>query len=798
MTLRADHSTRRSARRAARREARRAKPLWRRLLPTWRVTLGALTATLLLAVGSFAVLYLIVPVPDANAHAVAQNNIYLYADGTTEIARTGAVNRTDVTIDQIPLDTRHAVVSAEDRTFYRNGGIDLKGMVRAGWNTLTGLGTQGGSTITQQYVKNYYLTQDQTIERKGRELFIALKVDQQRSKDQILAGYLNSSYFGRGAYGIQSAAHAYYGTDVSRLTLPQGAYLAALLQAPSAYDVKTATPANREKAVARWNYTLDGMVQLGFLSPADRAATTFPDPIDPQPATGLKGQSGYLVGVADDYLVSAGIIDAATLKSGGWRITTTFDKPRQDAFVQAVQQELTAELDPVARPATDTDVRVAGASVEPATGRVVAVYGGPDYAKQPYNDVLRQDNQIGSTFKAFDLAAGLTSGRSSGDGRPITTETRYDGTSERPVTGGPTPYAPPNEDGIDYGSITLRYAMVKSVNSVYAQEGVDAGLAHVRDTAVRLGIPDNVPGMDPANTSMTLGTATPSALNLAGAYAGLANHGQTYAPWSVGKLERVNSGGAIDVPKMPEHVPTSALDRGAADAVTDVLRDVVSTRGTGAAALDLGRPAAGKTGTTDSNLSAWFAGFTPELATTVGLFRENPKTHAKEPLSGTAGYERINGGAFPTRIWTAYMADALDGTDVQRFDLQTGRGTTQTGGPTGSGSPSPSPSPSATATATTTAPTHTPTPSAPAPPSPSSRPTETAPAPSPEAPAPTGTPEQPPAPTNRPTAPPRPTHTPTAPPSTPPPAGDTSTPPTRPATAQPPAPADGHPAGQAP
>ncbi|MFJ2778919.1 transglycosylase domain-containing protein [Kitasatospora sp. NPDC087315] len=762
MTMRADRRTRRRAKRAARRQARRALPFWRRLLPTWRVTLGALTTVLLLAVGAFAVLYVLVPVPDPNAHAVAQNNIYLYSDGTTEIARTGAVNRTDVTIDRIPPDIQHAVVSAEDRTFYQNRGIDLKGMLRAGWNTLLGKGMQGGSTITQQYVKNYYLTQDQTISRKGRELFIALKVDQQRDKNEILAGYLNSSYFGRNAYGIQSAAHAYYGTDVSHLTLAQGAYLAALLQAPSAYDVKTATPANRDKAVARWNYTLDGMVQLGFLSPADRAATAFPDPIDPQPATGLSGQAGYLVGVADDYLTSAGIVDTATLKAGGWRITTTFDKNKQDAFVHAVQQELTDELDPRARPGTDTDVRVAGASVEPGNGRVVAVYGGPDYAKQPYNDALRQDNQIGSTFKPIDLAAGLDSGRSSGDGRPITTETRYDGTSERPVTGGPTPYAPPNEDDIDYGNITLRYAMTKSVNSVYAQEGVDAGLAHVRETAVRLGIPDNVPGMDPANTSMTLGTATPSALDLAGAYAAFANHGAAYAPWSVVKLERLNAdSGSIDVPKMPEHVPTTALDRGTADAVTDVLRDVVGPRGTGAAALDLGRPAAGKTGTTDSNLSAWFAGFTPELATTVGLFRENPKTHAKEPLAGTAGLTRINGGAFPTRIWTAYMSDALDGTAVQHFDLQpghgTGQSTGQSSGPTATATVSPSSSPSATAT---TAPPGTPEP----PTAPTTQPTavpepttnQTPQAPSPTAPTPTQ-----PTPTSRPTSP-RPTAPPTA------------------------------------
>ncbi|MEV7356539.1 transglycosylase domain-containing protein [Kitasatospora sp. NPDC091276] len=761
-------STRRQAKRAARRAARRALPRWRRLLPTWRITLGALTTALLLTVGAFAVLYVIVPVPDPNAHAVAQNNIYLYADDTTEIARTGAVNRTDVTIDQIPPQTQHAVVSAEDRTFYRNRGIDLKGMLRAGWNTLTGKGTQGGSTITQQYVKNYYLTQDKTIERKGRELFIALKVDQQRDKPEILAGYLNSSYFGRGAYGIQSAAHAYYGVDVSALTLAQGAYLASLLQAPSSYDVKTATPANREKAIARWHYTLDGMVQLGFLTDAERTATTFPEPIDPQPATGLSGQAGYLVGVADDYLVSAGIIDTATLKAGGWRITTTFDKPKQDAFHKAVQDELTDELDPRRRPATDTDVRVAGASVETATGRVVAVYGGPDYAKQPYNDALRQDNQIGSTFKPVDLAAGLIAQHTL-DGRQITPDTRYDGTSERPVTGGPTPYAPPNEDDVDYGNITLRYAMVKSVNSVYAQEGVDAGLARVRDTAVKLGIPDSVRGMDPANTSMTLGTATPSALDLAGAYATLANHGQANAPWSVLKLARVHTGGAVDAPKMPDHTPVDAIDRPYADTVTDVLRDVIGPRGTGAAALDLGRPAAGKTGTTDSNLSAWFAGYTPELATTVGLFRENPKTHAKEPLAGTAGLARINGGTFPTRIWTAYMSAALDGTATQQFDLQTGRDTPAPGfSPSSSATTTPSP----TATAPTTGggtseepPSSTPVPDTPthAPSAPAPQPTTTQEQPSPQAPQPTATQEQS-SPTPRPTQT-RPTH-PTTPPST--------------------------------
>jgi len=730
---RLDRRERRLAKHEARRTRRRAMPWWRRAVPTWRMVVGGLLGLLLLGIAAFVTLYLIVPVPDANAHAVAQSNVYYYADGTTELARTGSVNREDVPIDQIPVDTQHAAVSAEDRTFYQNKGVDLKGMARAAWNSATGKGLQGGSTITQQYVKNYYLTQDQTYVRKVKELFIALKVDQQETKDEILAGYLNTSYFGRNAYGIQTAANAYYGVDVSRLTLAQGAYLAALLQAPSAYDVKNATPANRDKAVARWNYVLDGMVSLGFLDAATRASLTFPEPIDPQPTKGLSGQAGYLVDIADDYLASAGVLDAATLKAGGWKITTTFDKAKQDAFVAAVKDELTSELDPGSRPDSDTDVRVSGASVEPGTGRILAVYGGPDYATQPFNDAVRQDNQVGSTFKPVDLAAGIEGGRTTQDGRPITTQTLYDGTSRRPVAGGPTAYAPPNEDDVNYGSITLRYAMMKSVNSVYAQEGVDAGLAEVRQTAVRLGIPDNVPGMDPANTSMTLGTATPSALNLAAAYAALANHGQAYTPWAVLKLEKP---GAEDIPGLPGHPVRSALSRGTADAVTDVLQDVVSPNGTGARALRLGRPAAGKTGTTDNNRSAWFAGYTPELATVVGLFRENPKTHAKESLAGTAGFSRINGGAFPTAIWTSYMRGALSGSAVQSFDLEPSRGNTQP-----SEQPSPTASPtfpsSASATPTVTAspvpsPSPSPTPSL----TPSGTPSETAggaPTPSPEA-----------------------------------------------------------------
>ncbi|MFJ6216456.1 transglycosylase domain-containing protein [Streptomyces sp. NPDC092296] len=685
-------SAQRRARRRAARAARRARRTgWRRLLPSWRMTLGALLLFVLACTGAFVFLYLTVPVPDANAQAVAQSNVYYYSDGKTELGRTGEVNRESVPLAQIPLDTQRAVVSAEDRSFYKNKGVDVKGSLRAALNTITGKGTQGGSTITQQYVKNYYLTQEQTVSRKVKEIFISLKVDQTESKEQILDGYLNTSYFGRNAYGIQAAARAYYGKDAAALTTEQGAYLAALLQAPSQYDVAVATPANRRAAVARWNYVLNGMVTEGWLTPARRAGMTFPEPIAPKATPGVGGQAGYLVEIARDSLLESKAIDEATLQAGGWKITTTFDKKKQNAFVSAVKSELTDQLDPKARPDTDTDVRVGGASIEPTTGKIVAAYGGADYATQPYNDATRRDNPIGSTFKAFDLAAGLQGDHTTQNGKPITTQTVYDGTSRRPVVGGGPHWAPPNEDDKDYGPITLRYAMMKSVNSVYAQEAVDAGLQNVRDTAVALGLPANTKDMDPANSSMALGTATPSALDLAGAYATLANHGGRITPWAVQRLERTNG----TVVALPTHHTTQAISQGTADAVTSVLQDVVSPSGTGYAALGLGRPAAGKTGTTDKNVSAWFAGYTPQLVTTVGIFRENPRTHAKESLNGTAGLARINGGAFPTEIWTAYMKGALQGTKTVDFDLAPSTG--NSGPPVVATSPSASASPSTSA-----------------------------------------------------------------------------------------------------
>ncbi|MFH9229093.1 transglycosylase domain-containing protein [Streptomyces lydicus] len=690
---------------------------WRRALPSWRTMLGTVLLFLLLVIGALIAGYLLVDIPPANSAAKAQSNVYLYSDGT-ELARDGEVNRQNVRLSQIPKSVQQAVLAAEDRDFYSESAVDPAAMLRAAWNTVTGKGKQSGSTITQQYVKNYYLAQEQTLTRKTKEFFIAIKLDREVSKDNILLGYLNSSYYGRNAYGIQAAAQAYYGRDSEQLTTAQGAYLATLLNAPSAYDL-TAHPGNRARVLARWNYVLDGMVKQNWLSPAERAATRFPAPRPAKTSPGLTGQRGYLVEAVKDYLTDHRILGEATLRAGGYRITTTLSKRRQNAFVTAVNTRLMDRLDD-SRPA-DRNVRAGGASIDPRNGRVVALYGGIDFAKQYVNSATRTDYQVGSTFKPIVFASAVQNRAITQDGTPITPNTVYDGTNKRMTVsdGHATGFAPANEDDRSYGPITVTEATDKSVNAVYAQMGIDVGPDKVKDTAVDLGIPADTPSLAASRGAIALGTATPSVLDMAQVYATLAQHGSRRPYTLVDKVTRSD-----EEIELPDRERIDAVPREAADTTTAMLRSVVEG-GTGTAAQGAGRPAAGKTGTAEEDKAAWFAGYTPDLATVVAVLGQNPDTAAQEPLYGAAGLARVNGGDFPAEIWADYTAAALRGRPVHDFDLHLADGAEPSPSeePSDSASPSPSDSVSPTTgpsgTPTTPAPTTgAPTPPATLPPSP--------------------------------------------------------------------------------
>jgi membrane peptidoglycan carboxypeptidase len=742
-----------AARRAAGKGAKKGngKSGIRRLF-TWKKILGTFFGLCLLGIGAFIVLYVMVPVPDGNAAAQAaqrQSNIYKYSDGAV-LARDGTVNREIVDLSKVPKDVRYTFVAAENKTFYTDSGIDLKGTARGLYNTLMGRGAQGGSTITQQYVKNYYLSQEQTVSRKLKEMVISLKVDRQKSKDDILAGYINTSYYGRNAYGIQAAAQAYYRVDAEQLKVEQGAYLAAVLQAPSQYDWTVASDTGKKLVKNRWNYVLDNMVEEGWLSKAKRDAMTFPEPKEPKPAAGLEGQKGYLVELANKQLEQQlmqqeGITLSqaeAEVVDQGWTITLNIDKKKQKQLEDSVKAQLTSKLDPKKR-TVDKNIQAGAVSVDPKTGKIVALYGGVDYFKHYTSNATRTDYQPASTFKPVILAAALDESAETQSGKPITANTIYDGTSKRPVVenGTKVGFAPENEDDQNYGDVTVQTAMNQSINSVFAQMGVDVGMDNVLKVAGQLGM--DTDGMKPV-PALTLGTMGASPLQMAGVYATLDNHGKKVTPSILKSAEH-----STRTVKLPDPIGDQVLTPETADTVTSVLTGVVDDGTARKAVRDNsardGQQVAGKTGTSDDNKSAWFNGYTPDLVTSVGLFGEDAKTHAQVKMYGAGGEDRVNGGGFPAKIWAAYTFGVS--AKNSKFDLDTDQGAAvkPTKSPTITPRPTPTPTQEPTTEEPTTqAPTTEPPTTEPATETPTSTPT-TSPPPTPtlSPPADGGTPEDP-------------------------------------------------------
>ncbi|MFF8842721.1 transglycosylase domain-containing protein [Streptomyces sp. NPDC015127] len=648
----------RQARQRGARRAGKTRPTGIRRFFTWRKLLGTFFGICLVLMGAFFVIYLMVPVPEANAQAKMQSNVYKYSDGRI-LARTGEINREIVALDEIPRDVQYTFVAAENKTFFQDSGVDLKGTLRGLKNTLTGQGKQGGSTITQQYVKNYYLNQDRTVTRKLKELVISLKVDQKKGKPEILAGYINTSFYGRGAYGIQAAAQAYYGVDAEKLDVAQGAYLAALLQAPNQYDWAIASDTGKALVTERWNYVLDNMVEEGWLDAGERAGLKFPVPKAPKAAPGMSGQAGYIVDAAKKELARQGLSEE-DLAAGGWTITLNVDSKKQKALEKSVKEQLEDQLDRKGNK-VDATVQAGATSVDPKTGKVVALYGGVDATQHWLSNATRSDYQPASTFKPVVFASALENGSETQDGVPIGLDTVYDGTSRRPVVGSDTPFAPQNDLGRSHGPVTVQTALNKSINSAFAQMAVDVGLDKVKRTALDLGVPDKNFPLRPA---ISLGTMGASTWDMAGVYATLDNHGRKVTPTIVAEAEHKDR--QVD---LPDPIGERVISRETADTVTAGLTGVVRN-GSGQEASSSAYQAAGKTGTSENNRSAWFAGYTPELVTVVALFGESPEDGGGQvSLTGTANSGRANGGGFPARIWADYTLGALNGGSDARFDL---------------------------------------------------------------------------------------------------------------------------------
>lgn len=541
----------------------------------------------------------------------------------------------DVAIEDLPVVVPRAVMAAEDRTFTDHAGISPTGIARALFtNVRAGEVAQGGSTITQQYLKNAVVGSERSWLRKAREAALAIKLEQQFDKSAILQMYLNTIYWGRGAYGIEAAAQTYFGVPATELTLNQAATLAGMIQAPERLDPGEAPAA----ADQRRRYVLDGMLESGWVGAARHGAVLAAGlpPVAQTAAVAHESGAYYLDAVRREL---AGTIGEADLHRG-LEIHTAMDPDLQAAAEDVIAEALTD------RPYTGALV-----SVDPRTGGVRALVGGPGYGQQPFNTAVRSMRQVGSAFKPITLAAFVEGGWSPASQVDAPACVEVDDPS---ASAGTRELC--NHDRTSHGTIDLYDATAASVNTAWVAVQQHVGTNQVIDMAEHLGLPADRPGLDTPVmdevASLTLGTASFSPLELASAYGTFAADGVHADPHLVTRVETADGDLLYQAPVDDDRV----LDPDTAAVITDVLTDVID-HGTGtAAAID--RPAAGKTGTTSGYVDAWFVGYVPQLTTSVWIGNLETTT----PLAG-----ELTGGSVPARTWGEFMARALDGVEVVAF-----------------------------------------------------------------------------------------------------------------------------------
>jgi membrane peptidoglycan carboxypeptidase len=592
-----------------------------------------------------AVLFYLSRLPLPDAHPQPQTS-YIYSANGKLIADYQVEDRTDVPLSEVPKVVIDAVTSTEDRHFFQEGAINPVSIVRALFSDVLGSGgLQGGSTITQQYVKQAYLTPQRTITRKIKEAFIAIKLEHEDSKDEILQDYLNTIYFGRGAYGIQAAAQAYFGLDADQLGLPQASLLAGLIREPDIADPAT------DPAVARTNQddTLASMVRDDQISGAQAAAVRampFSRYVLPATSSSTIGTASV---VGDQYFLDAvhaqllATYGANEVESGGLRVTTTLDPTLQSDGYNALYGSGPDALDPAKGDPSGALVTLND------QGDVEALVGGQNYATSQVDLALGSSGggsgrQAGSTFKAFMLAQLIKDGYS--------VESTFPAPPKIEIPDG-NPHGQPwtvgNFEG-EAGSVheSVIQATASSINTVYAQIVDRLGARSLDSMAEELGIP--AAQLDGAYLSQVLGTAAVSPLEMADAYAAFADDGVYNSPVLITKVT-TSSGQALP---LPAHVRRTVLTPAQVSIEDYVLQQVVLD-GTGGAAEGVGSPIAGKTGTTENSDDAWFIGFTPKLTTAVWM----GYAKAESPMEDFRGLSSVQGGTVPAEIWHDAMAAML-------------------------------------------------------------------------------------------------------------------------------------------
>jgi membrane peptidoglycan carboxypeptidase len=646
-----------------------------------RGLIAAAAVLVLLPIVTFGMAYLIVDVPKPGDLRTNQVSTILASDGS-ELAKIVPPegNRVDVDISQVPQHVRDAVMAAEDRNFYSNPGFSFSGFARAVRNNIFGGDLQGGSTITQQYVKNALVGSERSgvggVVRKAKELVISTKMSSEWSKNQVLQAYLNIIYFGRGAYGIAAASKAYFNKPVEQLSVADGALLAALIQRPSTLDPAV----NPDGAAKRWNWVLDGMVAIGALSPTDRAAQVFPPTVPPEQARAesqTSGPNGLIERQVTKELLDLFNIDERTLNTEGLQVTTTIDPKAQRAAEQAVSKNLNGQ---------DPDMRAAVVSIDPHTGAVKAYYGGPDANGF---DFAQAGLQTGSSFKVFALLAALEQGIGLGyqvDSSPL----EVNGIK---IT---------NVEGESCGTCNIAEALKRSLNTSYYRLMLKLknGPQDVADAAHKAGVAESFPGVEhtlsedgkggPPNNGVVLGQYQTRPIDMATAYATIAASGTYHAPHFVQKV--VNAAGQVlfDAAGSNNNAGEKRFDDSVANNAISAMQPIAAY--SNGHALAGGRPSGAKTGTTQlgdtsANKDAWMVGFTPSLSTAVWV----GTTEGTKPLESKWG-SPVWGSGLPSDIWKSTMDNALQGTKDESFPKPT-----EIGGYAGAPAPPPPPSPKAPA-----------------------------------------------------------------------------------------------------
>jgi penicillin-binding protein 1A len=633
---------------------------WRRI-----AILGTLVLAFLFMV-MIGLMYAFARIPDANDISVAQSVIVVDREGRSVGRIHAEADRVSVKLDQMPEHFRNAVISTEDRRFYSHGGIVVTSIVRAAFaNTFKG-DTQGGSTITQQYVKNAFVGNERSLWRKLKEAVLSVKLEKRRSKAQILEDYLNTIYFGRGAYGCEAAAQTYFGVRCSRLTLIQSALLAGIIRAPERYDPFRDTDAAR----ARRDQVIDFMVRDEHITPAEGTEAK-EEAVRAKRRTTSRFAAHYLDELQRDLERRLG---ARRLYGGGVRVIASLDYDAQKAAEQAVR-----DIWPRA-----THPEAALVAIDPKTGAVRALVGSRDYARRELNLVTQARRQPGSTFKPAVLAAALEDGMSPNK--------RYRAPASYDAPGYPTPVR--NYDGRDYGTLSIAQATWDSVNTVYIQLIHDVGASNVVEIAHALGIGSKLQAID----GLALGVNEVTPLELANMFATLAARGIRHAPTYA---ERVTIRGKTAYEA--DRRGARGVHEDVADNANAVLQGVIK-RGTGQRA-DIGRPEAGKTGTTEENVDAWFAGYTPDLVTLAwNGFPE--KRRSLRNITSPAGCSAQFGGGCPAEMVKRVLRVAL--ADVPPSAFPRAATIEDTSSPTASSTPTRVPTPTLPVTPSQPQPTPTP------------------------------------------------------------------------------------------